>query len=144
MGQRTSGVRPARDSKSIIVDFYFQGVRCRERLNMDPTPRNLRYCENLRGQILREIELGIFEYAKYFPNSPKAKALTHVPGAAITVTEALKEWLSYTEPKVQHSTFIGYRRAVINVLIPSFGQLMLAKLTPVSYTHLTLPTTRHV
>ncbi len=74
MGRGTNGIRPATQG-SIAVDFYFQGVRCRERVKLPPTKANQKYVENLKAQILAEIARGTFDYAKYFPESKRARPL---------------------------------------------------------------------
>jgi integrase len=53
------------------VDFRYKGVRCRERLRLEPTSRNLRYAQNLKARIEHEIQSGTFDYSKHFPNSRK-------------------------------------------------------------------------
>lgn len=66
MGNRASGVRAA-SKTSIEIDFQYRGVRCRERIRLPPTARNLRYCESLKGRIEHEIATQTFDYAKHFP-----------------------------------------------------------------------------
>ncbi len=73
-----SGVR-VRSESSIEIDFYYQGVRCRERLKLSPTPANLKYAKNLKSSIEIAIEKGTFEYADYFPNSRFADKLQRFP-----------------------------------------------------------------
>jgi len=71
MGGRQNGVRSATQS-STAIDFYYQGVRCRERIKLAPTKANQKYVENLKAQILTEIARGTFDYGKYFPDSTRA------------------------------------------------------------------------
>jgi|DewCreStandDraft_2_1066082.scaffolds.fasta_scaffold00007_366 integrase len=48
-----------------------------------------------------------------------------------TVGDFLKRWLEeVARPSVRPSTYVGYRNAVINHLIPALGKLPLEKLTP--------------
>src|SRR5690606_384007 len=54
---RGDGVRPA-SASSIVIDFRYNGERCREPIKLPPTKANLQYARNYRGQILREIALG--------------------------------------------------------------------------------------
>jgi len=125
---RGSGVRPASGS-SIEISFYYKGVRCRERLKLKPTKANLRYAENLKGEIENAIAKGTFDYAQTFPNSTKAKMFARVAGDAITIKEALLSWLSSVESHVERSTYLDYRNIVNNHLIPEFGELKLSELT---------------
>jgi integrase len=54
---------------SIRIKFMFRGEQCRETLKIPPTRKNLEYAERKRAQILYEIEIGTFEYARHFPQS---------------------------------------------------------------------------
>lgn len=55
--------------KSIQLDFRFKGARCRERLRLEPTARNIKYATNLKARIEHEIATGTFDYAGHFPKS---------------------------------------------------------------------------
>ena len=68
---RGSGVRATVDS-TIQVDFRWNGKRYRERLALSPTPANLKYAARLKAVIDHETAVGTFDYAKHFPNSPRA------------------------------------------------------------------------
>lgn len=59
--------------KSIQVDFLYKGVRCRERLRLEPNKQNLRYAANLKSRIEHEIATASFDYEKHFPRSRKAR-----------------------------------------------------------------------
>lgn len=121
------GVRPASKS-SIEIDFYYRGVRCKERLKLAPTPRNLRYAENLKGEIENAIEKGTFNYAAYFPDSPRARKLSAAPGDALRLETYLEEWLERERANTKRSTWVGYKKIVEGRLIPAFGSLMLGEL----------------
>lgn len=122
--KRQDGVRRASDS-TIEIDFYYRGVRCRERLKLPPTARNLQFAQNLRGQVLIEIEKGLFDYATHFPTSARAKLLSTKPDGLITVALGLDDWYSEKQRELEHSTLIGYRRIIDNVIVPSIGDVML-------------------
>lgn len=122
---RQGGVRPATEG-SIELDFYYRGIRCRERLKLAPTPRNLRFAENLLGQVRVEIEKGTFDYAKTFPNSKRARKLGVKPGGLETVAQALRAWYAGKQSELEHSTLEGYNRIIENVLIPFCGEDKLA------------------
>jgi integrase len=53
------------------------------------------------------------------------------PASGATFTHAAREWLRYVEHdrKREHSTVLGYRRAVEHRLIPKFGKLPLEAIT---------------
>jgi integrase len=122
--QRSSGVRAASDT-TIEIDFYYRGARCRERLKLAPTARNLQYATNLLGQIKVEIEKNVFDYATHFPQSRRAKRLVSRPATLDDLATSLRRWLKAKELEVEHSTFIGYERIVENILIPRCGKVLL-------------------
>lgn len=128
MGRKHGGVRAA-SASSIAISFYFRGVRCRERIKLEPTARNLRWAENLLGQIHTEIAKGTFDYARHFPDSKLASKLASRPGGLQRVGEALAAWLERRRPDLEHTTEIDYDRAIRNTLLPAFGSIMLRDLT---------------
>jgi integrase len=97
----------------------------KERLDLLPTPVNLRYAENLRNEILGKIERGTFALADYFPDSPRVKK----DAPSMTMGELFTEWLRVKAPDVQHSTAHHYRQTlesyhfdgVRNTRAPAFG-----------------------
>lgn len=80
----------------------------RERLDLAPTPTNIRYAERLRNEILGKIERGTFALADYFPDSPRAK--TDAP--SMTFAELAAEWMTTKRPTVQHSTAHHYDQTI--------------------------------
>lgn len=124
---RKGGVRQ-RSQSSIEIDFYYRGQRCRERLKLEPKARNLRYAENIKGEIENAIASGTFRYADYFPDSPRAKELSSVPGDAVTIAKYLDQWLSEERKNTKNSTWNGYKKIVDGRLIPAFGKLTLGML----------------
>ena len=119
----------AASASSIGVRFRYRGVACEERLKLAPTPRNLAFARNLRGRIMDEIAKGVFDYATHFPASNRARLLTKDPGAIELVGDRLDAWLTAVKPLIAHSTWLGYDKAVRNVLLPAFGKLRLRELT---------------
>lgn len=128
MGRTSPGVRRGSES-TIEIDFRYRGVRCRERIDLPPTPRNLAVAERLRGAILLEIASGTFDYATRFPDSPTARRLTSAPKQFVGVSEALDNWLARKTPELEHSSLVNYRRAVERTLKPAFGRHLLRELT---------------
>lgn len=128
MGGRQAGVRVATAS-SVTVDFYYRGVRCRERLKLKPTTANLKFAANLRAQIQAEIARGTFDYAEHFPNSSKARMLSRTPGATVTIGPALERWLKGMEGQIAHSTYGDYDLAIQNVWWPACGKMRLTDIT---------------
>jgi integrase len=124
MGDK-SGVRAA-SSSSIEIDFYYRGVRCRERINLPPTPRHLAYAQRERGAIINAIALGTFDYAKRFPDSPRSRLHSAgIRGEGRTVEQALRDWFARAGAQLEHSTLINHIRVIDNILVPKFGAMLL-------------------
>lgn len=120
-GRGAGGVRPA-TANSIEIDFYYRNARCRERLKLAPTPRNLRWAENLLGRIRDEIARGTFDYAAHFPDSKRARKLVAKPATLDDLATVLTRWLAMKKPELEHSTYAGYERIVDNILVPRIGK----------------------
>ena len=56
----------------IAVTFQYKGERCRELLEMPPTPANIKWADATLNEIRSKIVRGTFVYAEHFPNSPRA------------------------------------------------------------------------
>lgn len=127
MGRKLKGVRAISQS-SIEIDFYYQGVRCRERIILEPTPANLKRAKRHREAILDSISKGTFDYAVTFPNSQRAQQFARQPGANLTIEDYLSSWLEMKEPGLKASTLRDYRKIINHQIIPEFGNLYLIEL----------------
>lgn len=109
----------------------YRGMECRETLKLAHTKPNIRYAERLRGEILNAIELGNFDYAKYFPESPQLKKFgLRVPNAdQITIGEMLTEQLEQYKRTLAPSTYASYK-ASTKTHLRQFGGTLLSALTP--------------
>lgn len=104
---RGSGVR-ATSASSIGISFVWKGVRYRERIALPPTGRNLNYVKRLKATIEHEIATNTFEYAKHFPESPRASPQRSGRGASIEL--ALRNYLDSLEGQIEPETLYKYRR----------------------------------
>lgn len=68
--RETPGVE--RHGQSLRISFMYRRQRCRETLSIPATVANVRYAARLRTTIQHEIQTGQFDYAKHFPDSPRA------------------------------------------------------------------------
>lgn len=103
----------------LYLDFYFQGVRCREGLKLDNTKANTKYAIREEASILQEIAKGTFDYAKRFPSSKKLHKLGISP--KITISKALDKYLLSISKRAAASTLRGYGSAIEYHLKPFFG-----------------------
>lgn len=93
--------------KYLQIDLRAHGFG-RERLELQPTPANVRHAERMRAEILGKIERGTFVLADYFPDSPRARA--DMP--SMTVGQLFGEWLDVKKPELQHSTIHSYQQTI--------------------------------
>lgn len=104
---RGSGVR-ATSASSIGISFVWKGARYRERIALPPTSRNIKYVQRLKATIEHEIAVGTFDYAKHFPESPRAQLQRSGPGTPIAA--ALRIYLDSLEGQIEPETLYKYRR----------------------------------
>lgn len=115
-----AGVRTASKS-SIEIDFYYKGVRCRERIALEPTPANLKAAAKLKARIDHEIAHNEFDYAKHFPKSPRPKRIARLPGPTLLIGDYLESWLTAEASRLKPSTLLGYQKILKYHLKPAFG-----------------------
>ena len=121
MGSKYVGIK-ARAESSIEIGFSYKGLWRRETIRLKPTAANLKRAANHRASILHEIDLGTFNYALVFPESPNLHLFASVE-ADTTIEEVLKKWYKVKAPQCHSSTLDGYRKIVFNQLIPQFGHI---------------------
>ncbi|TFW71481.1 site-specific integrase [Methylotenera oryzisoli] len=128
MGQRReTGIEER--GNSIRVSFQWRGARCRETINIPPTKSNMQYAAGLRAEILRKIGLGTFDYADYFPESPKAQAGVK---KIDTFADASDTWLK-ANSQLAKSSLTTYQKHLNKHWLPKFGK---HKITEITYTEL--------
>jgi integrase len=103
---RGSGVR-ATSASSIGISFNWKGRRCRERIALPPTSRNLKYVERLRATIEHEIATNTFDYSRHFPDSPRARL--HPQGAGSPLSAAMDAYLDGLCGQIEPETLAKYR-----------------------------------
>jgi len=121
--------RYSKTCDSLRILFQYQGVGCRETLRIPPTKKNIEFAVRLRGEVLNAIERGTFDYAETFPKSPRVRDFGQ-SAARITVGELLQQFLVRIQRTGQPSTYTSYRRVCGAHLLPQFGTMPLAELTP--------------
>ncbi|HBP6867982.1 TPA: site-specific integrase [Legionella pneumophila] len=114
---------------TLRIQFYYQGVQCRETLKLEPIPSNIKYASRLRSEIINAIERGTFSYADYFPDSKLARRFGHLP-TNITIGELLNEFMDEAKRSREYSTYIGYKRICDRHLMPYFGATGIQDLKP--------------
>lgn len=148
-------VRTGARGASLRVRFYYRGEECRETLKMEPTPKNIQYADRLRGEILRKIEMGTFNYGEYFPESKRAATPRAASPSEVTVGERLDDFMTQArkavaKTRMSPSTLEGYRKVVDGRLRPRWGAVRLVDVRPadlrkwISDLDVTLKTARNI
>ncbi|MDR6393477.1 Arm DNA-binding domain-containing protein [Paraburkholderia phenoliruptrix] len=127
MGRDGSGVR-AISGSSIEVTFTYKGVRCRERIKLEPTPANLKAAADFLGAVRTAIARGTFDYRVSFPDSKRVAQFVERDGDAMTVSTFLDAWLERQKVTLAASTVEGYSKIVRGILKPKFGMHTLSDL----------------
>lgn len=130
-------IRNLKTGPRLQVAFSYQGRECRELLPETKINKTaLEYAASLRSEIRRKIADGSFDYGAYFPDSPMAKQFN--PARKwVTLEALLKQQLAVYEKQAQDGTisassFLGYSKIINNKLIPKWGHVGIADLSPVS------------
>jgi integrase len=142
-------VRARPETGKLYFDFFYQGARCREQTDLSDTPTNRKRVEGVMRRIETEIEQGIFDYARYFPNSTQPKRAEARRDLAAEVRTALNStnvtsasavaaptfavfvdiWLTENEVRWRRTTRNLRRDMIERHLIPVFGERMVSTIT---------------
>lgn len=86
-----SKIRARKETGRLYLDFFYAGNRCRLQTLLDDTPANRKKAQKLADQIDFEIQSGIFDYQRYFPNSKRLAAVLgtqSIPTVALATVAA--------------------------------------------------------
>ena len=113
----------------LMIDFRYRGVRCREQTSLANNERNRRRVTKIIRQIDAELELGTFDYAKYFPNSGRVqqflehdRRLSELNSRTPKFDRFATSWLDENEVRWRPSYFATTSGTVRKYLIPRFGE----------------------
>jgi integrase len=82
----------------LVYQFQYRGVVCREPAKLKATRDNRKLAKAILRDIVRELLLGTFDYAKRFPGSKRLKKFGIRPAVApATVKEYFARWLDTLE-----------------------------------------------
>ena len=138
-------VRTRPETGTLYLDFRYRGARCREQTALPDTPANRRQVEALARRIERDIRSGRFEYAQYFPDSPRARDTTPrqrdaspaQAGAGVVQPEVaspkFKEfaetWFNESEPRWRSRYRNAVREVLEKHLLAWFGEMPVGGIT---------------
>lgn len=141
-------IRVREETGCLFFDFRIEGQRCREQTALKDTKANRKRMEKMLEKIEQSIMLGTFEYAKFFPGSPRASAFnkgfentlptsrnldvdrqTHSRTSAVfqqntpRFSEFAETWFSENQPAWRINTQKAARSHLNRYLLPKFGNL---------------------
>ncbi|UZD66228.1 site-specific integrase [Marinobacter sp. AN1] len=128
------------ESGKLFFDFRYRNKRCREQTTLDDTPTNRRKLERILKKIEAEITLGTFDYASYFPSSPRAKNFapdTKLEAAEVVRAQAetplfadfSRDWLNEMRIQWRKSHITTVEGTLKNYLNPEFGEKEVGRIT---------------
>lgn len=120
----------------LVVDFRYRGIRCRERTRLADTKPNRRRLQKVVERMEAEILLKTFNYADYFPNSPKVEQFRRIDRRVASATrgvptfgEFAETWFVECSVGWRHSHRETIRGDLDRRLIPTFGDRLLDEIT---------------
>lgn len=128
-------IRTDREIERIQIAFSFEGQQCRELLPVCKINKtNIDYAASLRSEIRRKITDGVFEYAKYFPDSPKVTKGVVKVVQKLSIGDLLRAQLAIYDKQTENDTlspssYQGYYKIINSILIPAFDKLPINDLT---------------
>ena len=118
-------IRTDREIQRIQIAFSFESQQCRELLPVCKINKtNIDYAASLRSEIRRKIADGTFEYAKYFPDSPKVTKGVVKVIQKLTIGDLLRAQLAIYDKQTENDTlspssYQGYYKIINSILIPA-------------------------
>lgn len=141
-GCAMASIQVRKENSCLIIDFYYQGVRCREQTVLPDNGSNRKRVQKLIDKIEAEISLGTFDYRRFFPGSKNAEKFDGtspgenggvpqrgvVPaGAEAAPNTALfrdfaETWYAEKQVEWRRSHKVNIRSDLDKVLLPRFGE----------------------
>jgi integrase len=121
-----------KETGKLYIDFRHNGVRYREHTPMRDTLCNRRKLKSLIDKIDAEITLGVFDYAKSFPNSRKAGLFSsseQLKSESIRFMNFSHQWMLEMSPSWRVSYEQTVRYLVGTKLIKKFGECFVCDIT---------------
>lgn len=126
-------IRPFVAGDRLQIAFTWEGQECRELLPPCPINKSsIQRATALREEIRRKIKEGTFDYATYFPDSPRAAS----PKKASSLMEALltKQLETYerqvANSQMSPSTYGGYKKAITGERMRRWHGLQVREVSP--------------
>lgn len=143
-----ASIQKRKETGLLIVDFYFQGQRCREQTALTDTAANRKRLGKVLDKIEEGINSGTFDYRQFFPSSKNAakfdqvsNPVAHLPteggvasGTGLVVAtprfaDFAEVWYSEKEIEWRTSHKKTVRDDIDKRLIPQFGDKAVGSIT---------------
>lgn len=143
-----ASIQVRKESGKLIIDFYFQGARCREQTAMSDTAANRKRLQKVLERLEADIAAGTFDYRRYFPSSRNAAKFDSQSGGGdaaqvsanlvspkptVPSTPLFKDFAEqwYVERSVEwrRSYQATIRMELDANLIPRFGEMEVGQIT---------------
>lgn len=111
----------------LFLDFYYRGIRCRERLGLRDTPKNRKLAQDWDAAVRREIHLGTFQYNIHFPQSPKNNFFF---SNKKTFADVAQSWLDSHKGSWADWTYRKFRDDLKKRIEPRIGHIPLREILP--------------
>ena len=139
-----ASIQIRKETGCLIMDFYFQGFRCREQTALPDTATNRKKVQKVLDRIEADIAAGTFDYRRYFPASKNAARFDAAPAVSVAVTvttpsapaiaptplfkDFAETWYLEKEVEWRKSHRITVRRE-LDSLISRFGEKAVGQIT---------------
>lgn len=108
-----------RPNGQIRIFFRYAGKPCKEPLDLQATPANIRHASRLVEEIRLKIRAGNFDYGHYFPKRAASKNVAQYGDAWLALQTHLAE-----------STWRSYAQSIKSILKERLGLMPAASVTP--------------
>jgi integrase len=118
----------------LYFDFFYEGSRYKEYTELKNNPQNVKIMENAMSKIDGEIELGTFDYAKYFPESKninKPGAQQKTDNEEMAFDQFAQKWYRISKIEWKYSTQQDFYSIMENHLIPHFKKTDISTITKI-------------
>lgn len=138
-------VRVRKETGKLYLDFYYQGVRCREQTALTDTPANRKQVEKLMQRVEAKILLDELDYAEFFPGSRNLKKIQQQNSQSereegeslsnrdtlisVTFKEFANQWFQEMQVEWRQSHIRNVNSILENSLIPELGDIPVAHIT---------------
>ena len=133
-----ANIRARKETGNLIIDFRFQGIRCREQTALPDTKENRKNLEAVAERIEASITLGQFNYADFFPNSSNVEKFQQrdmlkkkcISSDSLPTVEEFEEvWTAEMLPTWRASYEASVKSNFNTHILPFFGKKVVGHIT---------------